>query len=867
MSTAAKKRVRQYTSTSTKESNPGVVCVAAVRPQKKVKRAPPTQHTSVVESVSPLKTFANNLACALPVPSRVPASDFTFSCSASKSSSEETSPSVEPPESVPPLAAQSKKSGKGQNEMLTDWSLKAIKAQLINLLAHETPSNAVRIVSQTAPFAPNAYAPVTRPSPRIASAYGTGSPSARSTHQAPVTFFIWDMAVDCATWERSKTLFLATQTAYTPSVYGSANILVMLVLVDSSCRLGSILAPDINLLRASATRCSVNFPYWLASLSSPRSATGTLCDGRKYFVQSKPFNAFLQEQLSRKGHKMAKDASCNNHKAADNKWVKFAGAAETGVGSAICARHSMFLSSGTVNFLSGEMFLYADYIFKLLLLRCRSEGVTDVGIHYDIICHYIIKMWERWGEIQCLGGDIKQADFESFIAAIPKFHLAGHTIACFIRFALNHIFGVGQLDAEGGERCWSNLNHASGSTSDRGPGSRIDTLNSVMQQWNWKKIIGMAAYILEKWEEARTMATEQRKAWLEFSGTFDPTDITSWESMSLEPEFKNNQWTSAFALPETEAMSLTSKLQELSEKEDHLSSDAVALHTSGLAAWISTGLNLEVQQAQLRADVAVLGAKPKAKPLKAIDARRSQLLQDLSQFQQDADIYFRHERHQLRSSESSTDGQPENHVLGLPSDCQVISMPSNTEQAAIQVERDLRRILCLKTLQTVRSLSVQRLHIQTSHQKHTSGVVSIARASAMQYRIQAQIQNAQTQYNMHRESLLELGSLPADDAAFKPLTADDLKSLLTDVGKLRPLGDGRMKLPCYRIPSAALRRVHRGDECGFECLRALCTLSAFFCVFLARSNAFYASLLRFYCAQPPLVAHIFLLHFPARTHA
>ncbi|KAG8720352.1 hypothetical protein FRC09_009708 [Ceratobasidium sp. 395] len=92
------------------------------------------------------------------------------------------------------------------------------------------------------------------------------------------------------------------------------------------------------------------------------------------------------------------------------------------------------------------------------------------------------------------------------------------------------------------------------------------------------------------------MAAEQRRARLEFLGTFDPTEITSWESMSPEPEFRNNQWTSVFALPETEAMPLISKLQELSKKEEHLAGSAVPLHTSGLAAWISTGLNLQVQQ-------------------------------------------------------------------------------------------------------------------------------------------------------------------------------------------------------------------------------------------------------------------------------
>jgi hypothetical protein len=120
-----------------------------------------------------------------------------------------------------------------------------------------------------------------------------------------------------------------------------------------------------------------------------------------------------------------------------------------------------------------------------------NEGVPGIGLHYDIMCHYIKNMWKRFSEFSLPLSPLAPSKFRRFLAAVPKFHLAGHTEGCFARFSLNYMKGVGCLDGEGGERCWSNLNHTSGSTSEKGPGARIDSLNHIMQQWNWTRIVQM----------------------------------------------------------------------------------------------------------------------------------------------------------------------------------------------------------------------------------------------------------------------------------------------------------------------------------------------------------------------------------------
>ncbi|KAG8711095.1 hypothetical protein FRC11_003617, partial [Ceratobasidium sp. 423] len=107
------------------------------------------------------------------------------------------------------------------------------------------------------------------------------------------------------------------------------------------------------------------------------------------------------------------------------------------------------------------------------------------------MCHYYKNMWSQFEHFVSPLAPLSLDDCPELVVAIPKFHLAGHTDGCFAQYSLNFVPGVSQLDAEGGKQCWSNLNNAAGGTSENGPGSCIDGINQVMQQWNLSKMFGM----------------------------------------------------------------------------------------------------------------------------------------------------------------------------------------------------------------------------------------------------------------------------------------------------------------------------------------------------------------------------------------
>jgi hypothetical protein len=129
-----------------------------------------------------------------------------------------------------------------------------------------------------------------------------------------------------------------------------------------------------------------------------------------------------------------------------------------------------------------------------VLSRLQDEGQRNIGIHYDIVCQYIKNFWKRMSSVDYPAGPIARADFDTFLTGIPKFHLAGHIDSCYAQYSLNNLEGVGRLDGEGSERCWATLNRAASSTSEKGPGARVDSINHVMHYWNWLKTIGIGIW-------------------------------------------------------------------------------------------------------------------------------------------------------------------------------------------------------------------------------------------------------------------------------------------------------------------------------------------------------------------------------------
>ncbi|QRV89654.1 hypothetical protein RhiJN_17672 [Ceratobasidium sp. AG-Ba] len=306
-----------------------------------------------------------------------------------------------------------------------------------------------------------------------------------------------------------------------------------------------------------------------------------LTDGRKYFVEGEPYKRFLQSTSNARVTATTRDAGCNNHKAASDAWPL-----------------------GTVDYYTGERYAYADYALNSVIGPKREEGITEIGVYYDVMCHYFVNMWERWLHLQQLSRPVTEDDFWRFIAAVPKFHLAGHTKPCFARFSLNFIAGVGRIDAKGGERCWAILNHAAGSICEKGPGARKEAIQNVMGQMNWVKLIALPSHTAELWREAVKQAAEHESAFREFSSSIPDSLLSEWLNRDTAPYMRNGKWTSVFIHNQEDGTCYHSVLQYA---EEHPTPDLSEFPRVGAASWIQDGINIMFSQHCIKQDISHWG--------------------------------------------------------------------------------------------------------------------------------------------------------------------------------------------------------------------------------------------------------------------
>lgn len=133
----------------------------------------------------------------------------------------------------------------------------------------------------------------------------------------------------------------------------------------------------------------------------------------------------------------------------------------------------------------------------------------------------------------------------------------------------------------------------------------------------------------------------------------------------------------------------------------------------------------------------------------------------------------------------------------LPSQLPGVASPLSQFKPITEVERSLRRATCLKALQTVRSVSVQKVHTLKGKKQHVSGIRGTTRAESILSRLAARVKHARWEYDSSRQRLIAMGLTTQDARTFKPLTDSDMEGLTIALQGKDRLGDGYAKMPWY----------------------------------------------------------------------
>ncbi|EUC54721.1 hypothetical protein RSOL_068660 [Rhizoctonia solani AG-3 Rhs1AP] len=551
--------------------------------------------------------------------------------------------------------------------------------------------------------------------------------------------------------------------------------------------------PGVNFDREEVNEAESAFMrFWLSydgNFRNPRKAKKvdkddfSYTEGNMYYVDQQNYQEWLREAGKQYG-------KCDNHKAAQGKYVKWGGLDVTGLGAFTCARHSLFLPRGLVDFYQGELFAYADYAFASVVLWLLRNGQLEFGMTYDIWCHWITKLSERLKNLPAelaLPPDV----IAQLTGGVPKFHLQGHAKVCWVRFSLNNMSSVGRIEGEGAERAWAYLNETSGSTSEKSPGARWDSINLIVMDWNFEKEIRMPAFLIGKFIEAKKMCIQQLGVFEELHQSLPVTLTAEWEKISTEPiEYARGKWTSPFEETERPAPGFQETIQRERAKEEEDTPNKKS-GQSGVTKWISTAIEIEYSMELLKREAAKLGNNATPGQHNKINDKRKSLSDRVQSNRTKQASYMgditspNHPKRRIVSSR-----HPEYSELGLPTSYLASTLKEHSTHSLLELELELRRATCNDALRSVRHLLGAKALLLRYKRKHTSGERATTRAEKTMKDHQEKISRAQWRYNNSRGALLRHSAKESDPKTYLEMKNGDLRRLDDYLEESKGLGQG-----------------------------------------------------------------------------
>ncbi|KAG1829726.1 hypothetical protein DFJ58DRAFT_848610 [Suillus subalutaceus] len=145
-------------------------------------------------------------------------------------------------------------------------------------------------------------------------------------------------------------------------------------------------------------------------------------------------------------------------------------------------------------------------------IKHAAGNIDNSLIIYDVGCQWSLNFAQRVDN--CPG--LALPDNTEIVAAVGKFHLSAHKLACFARYSLNFIQGAGQVDGEILETLWAPFNKISPTACSMSQSHRQEILDDHMCNSNWKKLVK-----IESTKQANKGIEDTRVPFEELTGSLD----------------------------------------------------------------------------------------------------------------------------------------------------------------------------------------------------------------------------------------------------------------------------------------------------------------------------------------------------------
>ncbi|KAK0476553.1 hypothetical protein EDD18DRAFT_1115322 [Armillaria luteobubalina] len=294
--------------------------------------------------------------------------------------------------------------------------------------------------------------------------------------------------------------------------------------------------------------------------------------GLAYFVEPTKYLKHVSAYVTQKDISNCSGFQTLSHAESKNA----VGLRATGVGMCICACHEIVRPLGIGDLQKGEW----------------AHGVQALFYSYDIACQWKINFFDR---MRAFSKDWQIPDDIEVHFGIPKCHCKGYKRVCQCCYSMN-IQRVGQMDGEGIERTWAEVNMVANSTKEMGPGNRFDRLDEQFVRHNWKKVIGLGRLLAKKHVKARSKAARHMSGFIGLTEVLPNKDFKAQWTMEIEAWERNKDLPSPYMI---NVKHLTENQVVFSLKEEERRSamkDGLADADSNATLCVELGLIMEDAQ-------------------------------------------------------------------------------------------------------------------------------------------------------------------------------------------------------------------------------------------------------------------------------
>ncbi|KAJ7020488.1 hypothetical protein C8F04DRAFT_1214081 [Mycena alexandri] len=477
-----------------------------------------------------------------------------------------------------------------------------------------------------------------------------------------------------------------------------------------------------------------------------------LGSGWGYMVEDAPYKKHLA------GYVAEKDVStCIAFAALLQKDTRLTtGLRCSGVGGVVCARHELVRPQGVGDLQKGERYANMDYILLSAVL-----GITAMylAISYDIACQWRINLPARMEAMP----ESMRLNLEDLIvlSGLPVWHAAAHERSCQAQNSLSYMVGAGRTDGEGIERTWSVLNPLGWATKEKSQGGRADAIEDKIDQHNFEKNINQGTTLPKKLILAINERDRQVAAFKEVDKTLKRETRKTWQKQ-IDEWVTDRTKPNPYLLKAGAAGGATEAAIRLglTQEEAREAAGGAKLHGSSVSSFLTTGLQLEGTQRQIRREVKGRTLLAADHSQKVADIRKAFFMK-LGKFRKLQAVYMPGAIQELEEEEDERDAElppvkAEDVRLFLPSELRQASREEGCRQGLPGKEGRLREGQCRDALNALRSALHTKKYLLDWRDSNVVGQRAATRAGTLVERVGERVDSEATKYIRARAALVAL---------------------------------------------------------------------------------------------------------------